>query len=115
MAAERDSEKVACDMTVAALAVTALAVTGSCHRRRSAVAHIIAVRRTPIQRSAVSLGRRIPENGSDGLGAEADFSYWQCYEDPVFGKLAFREVWPSKDRPLGGPVFLKLRSHSSTG
>jgi hypothetical protein len=54
-----------------------------------------------MQRSAVSLGRRIPENGSDGVGAEADFSYWQCYEDPVFGRLGFREVLPSGDRAFG--------------
>ena len=45
-----------------------------------------------MQRSAVSLGRRIGENGSDGLGLDADFSYWQCYEDPVFGKLASGRV-----------------------
>ena len=87
MAAELDSEKVACDM-----AVTALAVTGPCHRPPSAVAHIIAVRRTPMQWFAVSLGRGTPENGSDGLGGEADFSYWQCYEDPVFGRLGLWEA-----------------------
>jgi hypothetical protein len=46
--------------------------------RLSAVAHIIAVRRTLMQRSTVSLCRWIAKNGSDGLGREADFSYWQC-------------------------------------
>ena len=74
--------------------------------RVSAVAHIIALRRTLMQRSAVSLGRGIPENGSDGLGGEADFSYWQCYEDPVFGRLGFPEVWPSgRLGLLGRPGF----------
>jgi hypothetical protein len=57
-----------------------------------------------MQRSAVSLGRGIPENGSDGLGGEADFSYWQCYEDPVFGRQGFREVLPLK-----GPTFREGR------
>jgi hypothetical protein len=37
------------------------------------------------------------------LGGVADFSYWQCYEDPVFGKLGFREAWP-----LGRPRFSEV-------
>jgi hypothetical protein len=58
-----------------------------------------------MQRSAVSLGRGIPENGSDGLGGEADFSYWQCYEDPVLGRQGFREARFSVVGLLGGPIF----------
>jgi hypothetical protein len=52
-----------------------------------------------MQRSAVSLGRGIPENGSDGLGLGADFSYWQCYEDEVFGKLGLKARL-SSDGPI---------------
>ena len=61
-----------------------------------------------MQRSAVSLGRGIPENGSDGLGGEADFSYWQCYEDPVFGRLGFREASRPEGLAFGRLGFRKI-------
>src|ERR1700739_4571528 len=28
----------------------------------------------------------------NGLGQEADFLYWECYEGPPFGKLGFRNA-----------------------
>ena len=94
MAAEQGSEKVACDMTV----------TDFRHRPPVGRGRHHCGAADPMQRSTVSLGRGIPENGSDGLGLGADFSYWQCYEDPVFGRQGFREVLPLK-----GPTFREVR------
>src|ERR1700733_15762839 len=87
MAAERDSEKVACD----------IAVTdpyprppGGRGRHHCDAGGLDATAHPP--RLVVGSQKMVRK----GLGREADFSYWQCYEGPAFGRLGSRKAWLSE-------------------